>query len=668
METRSIMKDIWKRFVITGEIESNNISPVILESWQRCRNKNVYAFHKECPEVLSTEELELKIIENMELLEIARPMVRNLYQFVAGSGFVVMICDKDGYVLERVGDENDLVSLERANFREGSCCSEDVLGTNAIGTCIVLGKPIQIHSYEHWSSSVHIGTCSAAPIRDPRSGEIIGVLDMTAPWDKVHSHTLGMVVAAAGAIESLLESRVHYGKAVLADEHKALILESTTAGLITIDTSGVITHINANAMKYLGLNENPTGININTVFRSDDNRRDIYNEFLRWAESKEKISDEFLTIHHQSGSLRCFGSAHCVSDEGRIIGRIIILNDLSRINKLVKNVVSKQATKTFADLASNNKLILENMDIALHAAKTDTNILILGESGTGKEWFAQAIHNASQRCNKPFIAINCAAIPKDLLSSELFGYVGGAFTGAQRGGAAGKFQMATGGTVFLDEIGDMPLDMQAALLRVVQERVIMRVGSSNTIPVDVRIIAATNKDLLKEIELRNFRFDLYYRLNVISIRLPALRERKDDIPMLVKSIVDTAAPKIGKKIDDIDHDFIECCKNYNWPGNIRELNNIIERAIILTKNNTLSAINFPPNLLEQMKPDIYAQLNAVGNGNKILKYTNRDVEKSIILRQLEECRNNKSIAAERLGISRSTLYRKIKELSLTDLL
>jgi transcriptional regulator of acetoin/glycerol metabolism len=658
------MKEIWKRFVTTGEFAAGEIRPAILESWQRCRDKNIYPFHKVCPEVLCGEELERRIRENMDLLEIAKPMVKNLCRFVAGTGFVVMICDRYGYVLEIVGDEDNLATLEKANFRKGSCCSEDVLGTNAIGTCLVLGQPIQIYSYEHWSSCVHIGSCSSAPIRDPLNGDIIGALDMTGPWDKVHPHTLGMVVASAGAVESLMESRANYRKAILADQNKALILDSTTAGLITIDNKGIINHINGHAMKYLALNENPTGQYIYAVFKSNPNRREIYKEFLWWAESKEKISDEFLTIHHESGPLRCLGSAHSVLENGRPIGRLIILQDISRINRLVKKVVSKQATTTFENLVSKNRMVLENIDTAFNAARTDTNILILGESGTGKELFAQAIHNASQRSNKPFIAINCGAIPKDLLSSELFGYVSGAFTGAQKGGAAGKFEMANGGTVFLDEIGDMPLDMQAALLRVIQERVIMRVGSSNAIPVDVRIIAATNKDLVAEIGSRNFRSDLYYRLNVISIKLPALRERKEDIHMLVESIVGKVASRLGKKIDKIDHDFIECCMHYNWPGNIRELHNIIERAIILTKNGILSAVNFPANLLEQMGPDIHMQPNALINEDKTLKNSNRDAEKSIILRELQECRYNRSIAAERLGISRSTLYRKMKELGL----
>ncbi len=665
-DKRFQMKAIWKKYVLTGEIGPEKVRAEVLDSWKRCKEKRIYAFHKTCPKVLSSDELNLRIQQNIDLLDVARPVVNNIYKFVSKTGFVVMICDKDGYVLERVGDEEDLASLDQADFREGACCAEDVLGTNAIGTCLILGRPIQVQSYEHWSSSVHIGTCSAAPIRDPQTNEIIGALDMTGPWDKIHPHTLGMVVAGAGAIESLIESRENHKKVLLADQNKALILDSTTAGLITIDNKGNIAHINGRAMKYLGLNENPTGQNVHTVFKANDNSRKIYKEFLRWVESDEKISDEFITVHLPYGSYKCLGSAHSVLEKEKKIGRLIILQDISRINKLVKKVVSKQATATFKDLKSNNILYLESIETAQHASKADTNILILGESGTGKELFAQAIHNASERANKPFVAINCGAIPRDLLSSELFGYVSGAFTGAQKGGAEGKFEVADGGTIFLDEIGDMPLEMQAALLRVIQEKVIMRVGGSKTIPVDVRIIAATNKDLSQEVRLKNFRFDLFYRLNVICIKLPALRDRREDIPMLVENIVAKIADKLGKKIDNIENDFLECCLSYDWPGNIRELQNIIERAIILTKNNALSFNSFPSHLLQEKGNKSFIHSHSFESRSNILKESNLSSERSIILKHLEDCKNNKSIVAKKLGVSRTTLYRKLKELNLSE--
>ena len=657
------MKTTWKNFIMTGEVAENTTRPEILESWKRCRSQNVFPFHKKCPVVLSPEELEKKLADNIDLMEIARTVIRNIYKFVAGSGFVVMLCDSDGYILERAGDEERLNSIANARVVEGACFSENVLGTNAIGTSIVLDKPIQVYAYEHWTLCTQIGTCSASPIHDPINGKIIGCLDMTGQREKVNPHTLGMVVAGAGAVESLMKSQFNYRKAILADEYKALIMESTSDGLVTTDNEGIITHINGRARKFLGLKENPTGQDINSIFKSSFDRLEIYKEFLRLVESKEKIHDEFIEIQLPSGLFRLMGSGQCILENKNIVGRVVVLQDISRINRLVNKVIGKQAKTSFNDLVSRNKKFMECIDIANYAAKSTSNILLLGESGTGKELFAQSIHNASQRCDKPFIAINCGAIPRELLSSELFGYAGGAFTGAQKGGAPGKFEIANGGTIFLDEIGDMPLEMQAALLRVIEEKAITRVGSGKVVSVDVRVIAATNKDLLREIGLRNFRSDLYYRLNVISIKLAPLRERKDDIPLLIETFVKKLATNMGKVIEIIEPDFIDCCTSYDWPGNVRELNNIIERAVSLTRNTSLSVNNLPSHLtgsINEKNDDVPE------SGKDILKISSHDAERSVIARHLEKCKNNRSMVAEKLGISRSTLYRKLKDLELTD--
>lgn len=648
---------------MTGEIADNAVNPEILESWKRCRSKNVFPFYKTCPLVLSPEEFGKKLADNLDLIEIAKPVIENIYKFVSGSGFVVMLCDENGYILRIVGDEARVNSIAQARVVEGACCSENVVGTNAIGTSIVLDKPMQVCAYEHWTSCMHIGTCSASPVHDPVNGRIIGCLDMTGPRELVNPHTLGMVVAGAGAIESLMKSQFNYRKAILADKYKALIMESTSDGLVTTDNEGIITHINGRARKFLNLKGDPTGQSINSIFKSTLERRESYKEFLRLTESKEKISDEFIEMQFPSGLFRFMGSGQCILENGNIVGRVVVLQDISRVKRLVNKVIGKQAKTSFDDIVSCNKRFMECIDIAMYAAKSNSNILLLGESGTGKELFAQSIHNASQRHNKPFIAINCGAIPRELLSSELFGYASGAFTGAQKGGAPGKFEVADGGTLFLDEIGDMPLEMQAALLRVIEEKTIMRVGSGKVVSVDVRIIAATNKDLLKEVESRNFRSDLYYRLNVISIKLPPLRDRKDDIPYLIETIVKKVAINMGKTIEMIEPGFIDCCTLYDWPGNVRELNNVIERAISLTKKTSLSVSNLPSHLIGLVREKKDGVLE---KSSKVLRRSSRDTERSIIVRHLNECRNNRSLVAERLGISRSTLYRKLKDLELTD--
>jgi transcriptional regulator with PAS, ATPase and Fis domain len=290
------------------------------------------------------------------------------------------------------------------------------------------------------------------------------------------------------------------------------------------------------------------------------------------------------------------------------------------------------------------------VEYAKKVADSRSTILITGESGTGKELFAQAIHNESARRDEPFVAINCGAIPRELIESELFGYDDGAFTGARRGGKPGKFEIADGGTLFLDEIGDMPLDMQVKLLRAIEDGVVTRIGGSRPIPVDVRIIAATNKDLEQEVRKGNFRKDLYYRLNVIPLRLPPLRERKDDIPILIEYFMKRISRRLNKKPVEIPENIMKALTEYNWPGNIRELENFVEFVI-----NSEGII--PVLVEEKFSMNITLDRDLPNNSLEA-------AEKEHILRVLELNGWNIASAARELGIGRNTLYRKIKKYNL----
>ncbi|HWQ31200.1 MAG TPA: sigma 54-interacting transcriptional regulator [Negativicutes bacterium] len=249
------------------------------------------------------------------------------------------------------------------------------------------------------------------------------------------------------------------------------------------------------------------------------------------------------------------------------------------VRSLANRIMGSKAIYTFDKFVGSDERFLEVMEYAQKVSDSRSTILITGESGTGKEVFAQAIHNYSTRREEPFVAINCGAIPRNLMESELFGYEEGAFTGAKKGGSPGKFEIAYGGTLMLDEIGDMPIDMQIKLLRVIEEGVITRVGGTRQIPINVRIIAATNKNLVQEVENGNFRLDLYYRLNVLPIHLPALRERRGDIESIARYFMKSMSKRLNKKEVQLGDDMIQCLKEYNWPGNIRELENVIERMI-----------------------------------------------------------------------------------------
>ncbi len=314
-----------------------------------------------------------------------------------------------------------------------------------------------------------------------------------------------------------------------------------------------------------------------------------------------------------------------------------------------------------------SRQIKEIHQIIDKVAASPTTVLIRGESGTGKELIAQAIHENSPRNNNPFIKLNCAAIPENLLESELFGYEKGAFTGAVTS-KPGKFELADGGSLFLDEVGEIPREMQVKLLRVLQNQEFERVGGIRTIKVDVRIIAATNRDLERDVDEGRFRQELYYRLNIVPIALPPLRQRTEDIPLLVNHFILKLNRKLGRNVKDVSPNVLKALMNYHWPGNIRELENVMERAVLMTDNTTLELSDFPPNILETSGgniPDISFNQNVTLK--EAVKETTEQVEKSLIIKILKKMNGNVTRSAQELGISRKSLQMKMKEYGLRDI-
>lgn len=340
-----------------------------------------------------------------------------------------------------------------------------------------------------------------------------------------------------------------------------------------------------------------------------------------------------------------------------LVKKALNSRSLEEENKELKQALFQHKFEK-GDMVVQSKKMREILKTVEQVAPSSAAVLIEGESGTGKELIAHRIHDLSPRKNAPFIAVHCAALTENLLSSELFGHEKGAFTGASER-KTGRFERAHTGTLFLDEIGEISPETQVKLLRVLQEGEIERVGGTKTIKVDVRLVCATNKNLLEEVKAGRFREDLYYRINVIYIKLPALRERKEDIPLLAESFIKSFAEANGKKITAIDPQALESLKQYDWPGNIRELKNIIERMIVLSPSEKIS--------LEQVPEDIrYARNSSKAHGIRPLTSSNlSEVEKAAIQQALTEVKGNKSLAAKKLGISRRTLYRKLDEYKLT---
>lgn len=657
----------WLRFTATLKSTDKNykyaVRSEILDSWMRCRQAKVNPTDNRIHHQLEHTGLQVMLRQNQTLIKIAKPFMENLYRIVAGTGFVVVLTDVRGYIMEILGDKNALLNPITVSFFQGASWSEEEAGTNAIGTALVIKKPIQVSGSEHYCRKHHCLTCSAAPILDAQ-GKVMGILDVSGESTAAHSHTLGMVVAAAEAIMAQLSIRKKNNELKVINNRLTNIFNTMSDGVILIDNNGVISELNPVAQKILGagLSEAKPGVQVESILGTK------HTFIRRMLKCKESCPGVEIMLDTSQGLSHCLASGEPVTDEqGLVTGGVIILRPIKQIQSLVNRFIGHYGTLQFSDIIGESKAILEAVRIASLAATSMSNVLLQGESGTGKEIFAQAIHNRSDRRVGPFIAVNCGAIPRELIGSELFGYGDGAFTGAKRGGKPGKFELADGGTLFLDEIGDMPLEQQVALLRVLQERKVIRIGCDKVIPIDVRVICATNKHLMKEVERGTFRKDLYYRLDVISITIPPLRERSEDIVPLFNHFLE----KMDKACRGlaVSPEVITRIVRYSWPGNVRELQNVVERIVSLTEGSLITVANLPQDICN-WQPAVTAEV-AVAYADDIRPNTfcrreQRRVylaenERQEIVALLSSHRGNVSLTAKSMGVSRNTLYRKMKQ-------
>jgi len=438
---------------------------------------------------------------------------------------------------------------------------------------------------------------------------------------------------------------------MLHNQYQKQMVETISEGFMAIDKDGRIAYLNRKGSEILGLKpEEVTGKHLRSFVDFEPEILTVLKTGKGW------MNREFFIEMPKKGRIHLLKSAIPIFDDlGHTIGVIDTFREIRAIRHLVADVVGAKAFFTFDDLITRSPKMQSLIDLAKRAAMDNSNVLIEGESGTGKELLAHAIHNFSERKKGPFVVIDCSALPRELVESELFGYEEGAFTGAKRGGRQGKFELANGGTVFLDEIGEMPLEVQTKLLRVLQSRYVVRVGGHQPIPVDVRIIAATNRDLEQEVEKGNFRLDLYYRLNVVHFKIPPLRERREDILFLATAFMEKNAKKSGRSNYGLDEEVKAALVNYHWPGNVRELENVIERACVFATSDQLTKDLFPEKLFQPSTQD------CPQNSDDIL-IPLEEAEKRAIFMAIMKAKGNKSLAAKYLGISRSTLYEKMKRL------
>jgi PAS domain S-box-containing protein len=653
--------EAWREFQANGELNQPEVvRPGVLASWERSRANGIDPYLPLDTTYASQEEIEQRLQQSRFLIEVAVPILQTLEQNLEGSGFRIDLLDPDLLILAQFGDREVVSEATKRHSVPGAFRNEESCGTNAINLAALLRKPVQIVGPEHYNANLHYWTCSSAPIFSPEQ-ELLGVINIAGHFSLLHKHTLGMTIAVAKSIEQGIQQLRLHEALKLSHKYLNSIFHSVSNGIIAVDSKGTITTFNQAASEFLEIDSD------NVIGRSADEVFGANNPFTEVLTTKEPIFNREILLS-SGGQRRSFvGTIETLdSDEGAQGGVVGVVRPLSSIKGYVRSFAGFKAQITFSDIVGDSPDFRKSLQLAKQAATLPTTILLQGESGTGKEVFAQAIHNASAFRDGPFVAVNCAGIPGELVESELFGYESGAFTGAKKGGHVGKFELAEGGTLFLDEIGSMPLNMQAKLLRALQTRSVMRVGGTTEIPLNTRFVYSANTDLWQQVQEGSLREDLFYRINVVTIVIPPLRNRLDDIPLLTEHFCKKLSSKLGVSFKVADSVY-PILTGYHWPGNVRELENAIERSAVLALARGRQQITPDDVLLYSGIRKSHEQANEGKENDSIMSHSAvfdhgldmEQTELAAIRKALAVSDGNVSKASRLLGIHRSTLYRKL---------
>lgn len=609
----------------------------ITRSWVRCLNDyRLDPDSRHDPEVVSHTELQARQDGLADLRTVAEGEMANLYQQLAGSGYAIMLTDHDGVLLNFFGDPSFTHAASKTGLMQGAIWSERVQGTNGMGTCLVERRPISVHQEEHYLSR-NIGlSCAAAPIFN-HNGELVAVLDASGESRLAQQHTLALVNASVQMIENrvfLHQFRDHY---IVRFHNRPEFVGTLSEGAIALSVTGQVLAATRRALLLLGF---PSPLDV--VGRDIT---ELFNiSFSGLVDCSVKKAFHPVPIFENRNGARFFAVSYAPVQKS---GRSTVL----------------AATDTALDrLHFGDPELVHNVQIAKRVAERNVPVMLMGETGTGKEVFAQALHRASSRAHKPFIAINCASIPEALIESELFGYVPGAFTGARKEGQAGKILHANGGTLFLDEIGDMPVSLQTRLLRVLEEREVVPLGGDAPVKLDIRLVSATHCDLQAKIAAKEFREDLFYRLHGVSITMPPLRDRSDRRAL----ILHVAAQECEGDGDIVlDEPLLAALERHPWPGNLRQLRHVLRSMIALRETDRLTLADLPPECATQVAPEaspMVAEAAPAGDALNPLECA----ERQALLQELTRHGWNMSTLARQLKISRNTLYRKVQRLNIVN--
>ncbi len=646
---REVDLQVWKRFVVErGTVDLEQLQQPIRASWQRCKKMGVDPSYGKCWDIRPAHEFDDNVLQLQELIKETRSQI---YSLVRGKELLVTVSDRHGYLVSMCGDYKALLAADKLNFGPGANWSEASVGTNAIGTALTSGQPIRVVGHEHYCQGHHGWICSAAPIYDLH-GEVFGCIDISGPKSADHSYALALAVKGARAIET----RLFRNEALDLQEQSNRLIHSmfsaVNAGLLYLDIDGVVKAANRQAEIMLG--GRPGELADITLKRTFRLQRII--SLLKAVPHKYEHAGVEVRCEMRDLDARAFP---ILSRNGVLGGILLVLSEKYPPRHSLPSA-PQQRRDPFAAIIGGSPEFMRSIDAARRIAMVPTTVFISGESGTGKDLLARAIHQAGPRAKGPFVAVNCGAIPAELIQSLLFGYVEGAFTGARRKGSPGQFEAASGGTLFLDEIAEMPLPLQVNLLRVLEERRITRVGATQPIDIDVRLIAASNKDLQKEVAAGRFRSDLFYRLNVVRITLPPLRQRREDIKPLADHFIARLARELKQPVRAVDPSFYQQLLRYPWPGNVRELRHAVEAAIALMNGRRLSAETLPEHIRSHCEPVREPAHQPLHPDD----FNLQQLEKETIRRAYHHFQGNISRMAKALGIGRNTLYAKLKRFDL----
>jgi transcriptional regulator with PAS, ATPase and Fis domain len=627
----------WKAFVGKGLLMEGNLRPEIVRSWLRCKKQGLDPWSVDFPKP-SKELLQQKQVENHIILEKAHPVLEYL---LAVFNCNISISDSLGFIFDFV------TPLDFYPRTFGTFIEEEITGNGSITIVIQEKKPFRLEGYEHYRAVSQGYSGVSAPII--LLDKIIGVLTITNPFASLPEYALDSCIEGAKIISELVQAGYDDRRLLSTAQIFGRIIEKSDQAVIVLDDMGRI------------ILANEIGKKIVVQYEEMAYGAQSFKEYLLDKEDLTLLLDceNDLNIPH----LFRFKQIKNQKEPGLPLisrRRIHFHNGMIQIVLVFESPTKVEDNKTKPSMRNPQNMVdyigksdvWKRVDKVVHKVATyNTNVLLLGETGTGKEVVARAIHRLSGRTGK-FVAVNCGAIPKDLLASELFGYESGAFTGAKAGGSIGKFEYANGGTLFLDEIGEMPLEVQVSLLRVLQEKTITRIGSCKSQKFDVRIVAATNQDMRKVIQEGAFRSDLYYRLSVIEIKLPLLKERQCDIALLAEFFNGSLSEELQIPHYLLSDEIINVLVHYEWPGNVRELKNIMEKLLILSDGNPATVDLLPDYIKEQIE-----------NREAILCCPKEDPcsEKERICISLESYGGNISQVAKELGMARNTLYRKMEK-------